>query len=58
MKDIVVKMRPDRTTPGTFMFAAVDKLNAMVKNVYVQKEAFAGAPPAEIEVIVREVKQS
>ena len=57
MKDIIVVMRPARSTPGTILFDAVDKLNSSVSNVYVKKVAFEnGAPPAEIEVIVREKK--
>jgi hypothetical protein len=55
--EIKVRMRPVKTTPGTYLFEAVDKLNAGVKNVYVQKSAYPnGAPPAEVEVTVREVK--
>jgi hypothetical protein len=51
-----VTMRPDRTTPGTYLYAVPsDKRTAAeVKNVYIGKTAFAGmqTPPGEITVTV------
>jgi len=51
-----VKMRPDRTTPGTFLYAVPSdqRADAAVKNVYISKDAFGAmsAPPGEITITV------
>ena len=55
-KSFSVNMRPDRTTPGTYLYAVPGdkRASAEVKNIYIGKTAFAdvSAPPGEITVTV------
>jgi hypothetical protein len=55
-RQFAVQMRPDRTTPGTYLYAVPGdkRASAEVKNLYVGKTAFAdmSAPPGEITVTV------
>jgi len=48
-----VKMRAARSTPGTFLYEAENKMDAQVKNVYIQRTAFADpTPPSELTVTI------
>ena len=52
---VSVKMRPVKTTPGTYLYAVEDgkKQTSPIQNLYIKKSAFGdAAPPAEIEVTV------
>ncbi len=54
MGTLTVKMKHKKATPGTEVYEAVTpKDGETIRQVYIQKGAFDGSAPANIEVTVK-----
>lgn len=51
-------MKLDSTKKTCYLFKAPIQETALIKNIYIQKEAFAGNAPTEIVVTVIELQSN
>lgn len=54
---LTVKMTKKRDTKGTYVYGNEDDGSA-IRSLYITKSAVDGEPPAEITVIISEIKPS
>lgn len=54
MKKLTISMKYVKSTPGTHVYEATDKKDALVPTIYVKKAAFDGDPPDTITLNIGE----